>query len=124
MSFTQFGLPPTLVQALSARSLDVPLPVQEAALPLLMAGKSAMLVSRTGSGKTLAYLLPILAGINPESMQLQAVVLAPTHELAMQIHRVATELARDADLACASSHSSAELRSAARSRGSRRSPIW
>ena len=98
MSFTQFGLPPTLVQALSARSLDVPLPVQEAALPLLMAGKSAMLVSRTGSGKTLAYLLPILAGINPESMQLQAVVLAPTHELAMQIHRVATELARDAGL--------------------------
>lgn len=98
MSFTQFGLQPTLVQALSARSLDVPLPVQEAALPLLMAGKSAMLVSRTGSGKTLAYLLPILAGINPESMQLQAVVLAPTHELAMQIHRVATELARDAGL--------------------------
>ena len=98
MTFDSFGLPPTLVQALQSRRLDTPLPVQEAALPVLMAGKSAMLVSRTGSGKTLAYLLPILAGINAESMHVQAVVLAPTHELAMQINRVATDLAKDAGL--------------------------
>ena len=98
MSFDSLGLPPALVQALQTRKLDTPLPVQEAALPVLMAGKSAMLVSRTGSGKTLAYLLPILAGINAESMHVQAVVLAPTHELAMQIHRVATDLSRDAGL--------------------------
>jgi len=98
MSFDSFGLPPTLVQALTARALDVPLPVQEGALPVLLAGKSAMLVSRTGSGKTLAYLLPILAQINPDAMQVQAMVLAPTHELAMQIYRVASELSRDAGL--------------------------
>ncbi len=98
MSFDSFGLPPTLVQALTARALDVPLPVQEGALPVLLAGKSAMLVSRTGSGKTLAYLLPILARINPDAMQVQAMVLAPTHELAMQIYRVASDLSRDAGL--------------------------
>ncbi len=98
MTFDSFGLPPALIQALGARGLDTPLPVQTAALPVLMAEKSAMLVSRTGSGKTLAYLLPILAGIDAASQHVQAVVLAPTHELAMQITRVATELSREAGL--------------------------
>ena len=98
MTFDSFGLPPALVQALNAHGLDAPLPIQTAAVPVLMAGKSAMLVSRTGSGKTLAYLLPILAGIDPGSPHVQAMVLAPTHELAMQIARVATDLSREAGL--------------------------
>jgi superfamily II DNA/RNA helicase len=98
MSFDSFGLPEGLVQALDARSLNTPLPIQAAALPALMAGKSAMLVSRTGSGKTLAYLLPLLAGIDPDAMCVQAVVLAPTHELAMQICRLAADLSREAGL--------------------------
>ncbi len=98
MPFTSLGLPPALAQALNARGLNAPMPVQEAAIPVLMAGKSAMLVSRTGSGKTLAYLLPILAGIDPGSTHLQALILAPTHELAMQIHRVAADLSREAGL--------------------------
>ena len=98
MTFDSLGLPPALTQALKTRRLDTPMPVQAAALPVLMAGKSAMLVSRTGSGKTLAYLLPILAGIDAGSPHTQAVVLAPTHELAMQITRVATDLSREAGL--------------------------
>ena len=98
MSFESFGLPDGLVQALAARGLDVPLPVQEAALPVLMASKSAMIISRTGSGKTLAYLLPILARVDPQSHHVQAVILAPTHELAMQIQRVAKELSNEAGL--------------------------
>ena len=98
MSFDSLGLPAGLVQALSARDLTTPLPIQAAALPALMAGASAMLVSRTGSGKTLAYLLPLLAGIDAEAMRVQAVVLAPTHELAMQISRVAADLSREAGL--------------------------
>ncbi len=98
MSFESFGLPITLVQALAARGLREALPVQEAALPVLAARESAMLISRTGSGKTLAYLLPILAGIDPQSPHVQAVILAPTHELAMQINRVAKELSAEAGL--------------------------
>ena len=93
MSFESSGLPIALVQALESRGLATPLPVQEAALPVLMDRRSAMIVSRTGSGKTLAYLLPILAGIDAASMHVQAVILAPTHELAMQIQGVAKELA-------------------------------
>jgi superfamily II DNA/RNA helicase len=98
MSFESLGLPIALARTLEARGLQGPLPVQEAALPALMAGASAMLVSRTGSGKTLAYLLPILAGIDPQSQSVQAVILAPTHELAMQINRVAKELSAEAGL--------------------------
>jgi len=98
MTFESLGLPPALAQALKAKNLEEPMPVQEAALPVLLARRSAMIVSRTGSGKTLAYLLPILAALDPESLHVQAVILAPTHELAMQIHRVATDLAREAGL--------------------------
>lgn len=95
MPFDSLGLPPTLIQALAARSIDTPLPVQAAAVPVLLSGASAMVVSRTGSGKTLAYLLPILSTLDARRPQVQAVILAPTHELAMQILRVAAGLARD-----------------------------
>jgi len=97
MSFSHLGIHPALAQLLDGRGLT-PLPVQEAGLPVLLAGKSAMLVSRTGSGKTLAYLLPILSRIDPQTPLAQAMVLAPTHELAMQIAHVARDLCRDAGL--------------------------
>lgn len=96
MSFTELGIAPDLAQAVESLGLGAPLPVQAQAAPVLLAGKSAMLVSRTGSGKTLAYLLPILSRIDPARVAVQAVVLAPTHELAMQIVRVAQELIRAA----------------------------
>ncbi len=98
MSFTELGIAPDLVRAVESLGLGEPLPVQAQGAPVLLAGKSAMLVSRTGSGKTLAYLLPILSRIDSSRTALQAVVLAPTHELAMQITRVAQELIRVAGL--------------------------
>ncbi len=98
MSFSELGIAPDLAQAVEALGLGEPLPVQIQAAPVLLAGKSAMLVSRTGSGKTLAYLLPLLSRIDPAAMAVQAVILAPTHELAMQITRVAQDLLRTAGL--------------------------
>lgn len=92
MHFSTTGLSPALLQALAADGLDAPTPIQKAAIPELLEGKSTMLVSRTGSGKTLAYLLPILDRLDPLNPDAQALVLAPTHELAMQISRVATAM--------------------------------
>ncbi len=72
--------------------------IQEAAIPVLLDGKDAYLNSETGSGKTLAYLLPLFCRMEPGRAALQAVVVAPSHELAIQIQRQACDLAQNAGL--------------------------
>lgn len=61
--------------------------IQKKAVPEILEGKNLVCESPTGTGKTLAYLLPILNGIDEKRMQAQAIILAPSHELVMQIHQ-------------------------------------
>lgn len=68
------------------------MPVQAHALPYLMAGRDIMVQSRTGSGKTGAYLLPLLSLLDPEEKKPQALILAPTRELAGQVEHEARTL--------------------------------
>jgi ATP-dependent RNA helicase DeaD len=68
------------------------MPVQARAIPYLMAGRDLMVQSRTGSGKTGAYILPILDRVNPAQRTCQALVLAPTRELARQVSEEAKVL--------------------------------
>ena len=96
MTFTDLQLPPDLVAALSKQQISHPTPVQSAAIPLLLDGKDAYLKAETGTGKTLAYLLPLLARIDPALAATQVVIVAPTHELAIQIHRQSCDLALNA----------------------------
>ena len=99
MTFTDLQLPPDLIAALSKQQISEPTPVQSAALPVLLAGKDAYLNAETGTGKTLAYLLPLMARIDPAQAVTQVVIVAPTHELSIQIHRQACDLAQNAGLA-------------------------
>jgi ATP-dependent RNA helicase DeaD len=69
------------------------MPVQARAIPYLLAGQDLMVQSRTGSGKTAAFLLPILDRIDPKRNVCQALVLAPTRELARQVAEEAKTLA-------------------------------
>jgi ATP-dependent RNA helicase DeaD len=69
------------------------MPVQARAIPYLLAGRDLMVQSRTGSGKTGAFLLPILDRIEPRRATCQALVLAPTRELARQVAEEAKMLA-------------------------------
>lgn len=71
------------------------MPVQSLALPYLLAGRDIMVQSRTGSGKTGCYLLPMLPRLDPELKAPQALVLAPTRELALQVEREASSLFAD-----------------------------
>lgn len=96
--FTALGLPEALAAALRAQGILAPLPVQTAAVPRLLAGENLLVQAPTGTGKTLAYLLPILARLDAALPQVQAVVLAPTQELSMQIARTARELAQAAGI--------------------------
>ncbi len=96
MTFADLHLPPGLIAALARQQISEPTPIQTAALPILMEGKDAYLHAETGTGKTLAYLLPIFCRVDPGQAATQAMIIAPTHELAIQIHRQCGELAQNA----------------------------
>ncbi|HEY6643260.1 DEAD/DEAH box helicase [Povalibacter sp.] len=96
MTFADLQVPPALIAALARQQIADPTPIQSAALPILTAGKDAYLHAETGTGKTLAYLLPIFCRIDSTQAATQAVIVAPTHELAIQIHRQCGELAVNA----------------------------
>ena len=96
MTFSDLQLPPDLIAALSKQQISEPTPIQSAALPVLLAGKDAYLNAETGTGKTLAYLLPLMVRIDPTQVATQVVIVAPTHELSIQIHRQSCDLAQNA----------------------------
>jgi len=79
------GLPQPLREAAARAGWPELMPVQAKAIPYLLAGRDLMVQSRTGSGKTGAFLLPILEQVNPKQATCQALVLAPTRELARQV---------------------------------------
>jgi ATP-dependent RNA helicase DeaD len=99
MTFTDLSVPPKLVAALAKQQISDPTPIQIAAIPPLAAGKDAYLRAETGTGKTLAYLLPLFSRMDPAQVATQVVIVAPTHELAIQIHRQSCELALNAGFA-------------------------
>ncbi|MDX8342838.1 DEAD/DEAH box helicase [Rossellomorea sp. YZS02] len=76
-------------------------PVQEKVVPVIMEGKDVVCESPTGTGKTLAYLLPIIQAIDPSRKQAQAVILAPSRELVMQIHQEIQKWAKGTDVTSA-----------------------
>lgn len=96
MSFADLQIPPQLISALARQEISKPTPIQVAALPVLLAGKDAYLHAETGTGKTLAYLLPLFCRMDAGLAATQLVIVAPTHELAIQIQRQCCDLAQNA----------------------------
>ena len=87
-------LPEKLKQGAARAGWSELMPVQARALPYIFSQRDMMIQSRTGSGKTGAYLLPILEMVNPFEPTTQAMVLAPTRELALQVATEAELLGR------------------------------
>jgi len=83
--FSEFGLPEPLLQALREVGYESPSPIQAATIPLLMSGRDVLGQAQTGTGKTAAFALPILSRIELAASAPQALVLAPTRELAIQV---------------------------------------
>ena len=96
MTFTDLQLPPELTAALAKQQIADPTAIQVAAVPVLLGGRDAYLNAETGTGKTLAYLLPIFCRLDASLAATQAIIIAPTHELAIQIHRQSCDLAQHA----------------------------
>ncbi|MEH7096803.1 DEAD/DEAH box helicase [Neobacillus vireti] len=84
--FERFKFQPFIIEALNQFGFLEPTEIQERMTPLVLKGESAIGQSQTGTGKTFAYVLPILQGIDPSRQEVQAVITAPTRELASQIY--------------------------------------
>ena len=96
-TFADLNIGEALFHILQERKMDTPTPVQAESIPVILRGQDAFVQSPTGTGKTYAYLLPILTKVDLEKKDVQALILAPTHELVMQIAREAEGLLPDAE---------------------------
>ncbi|WP_438939155.1 DEAD/DEAH box helicase [Cellulomonas citrea] len=84
-TFDDLGLPPALQRAVEGLGFAVPTAIQAQAIPPLLSGRDLVGVAQTGTGKTAAFGLPLLAAVDPALGAVQAIVLTPTRELAMQV---------------------------------------
>ena len=89
MSFAKLGLEPRLLTAIETKGYTIPSPIQEKAIPAILAGDDVMAAAQTGTGKTAAFTLPLLQrlakGHRAQVNQVRALVLTPTRELAAQV---------------------------------------
>src|SRR5919205_748896 len=84
-TFAELGLSEPLLEALAHLGYDKPTPIQEQAIPELLAGRDVIGQAQTGTGKTAAFGLPLLEYVDPGSPEVQALVLTPTRELCIQV---------------------------------------
>ncbi|MBK7768174.1 MAG: DEAD/DEAH box helicase [Sulfuritalea sp.] len=95
MTFDQLGLLPELMRAIEDAGYTTPTPIQTQAIPIILAGKDVMGGAQTGTGKTAGFTLPLLQRLarhassspSPARHPVRALILAPTRELAMQVHQ-------------------------------------
>lgn len=97
-SFRRLGVDHEQILAnLDEMNILLPTRIQEESIPLMMEGKDVLLQAQTGSGKTLAFLLPLIKTVSSDVNKVQALILAPSRELVMQIAEVGTALFKDTD---------------------------
>ncbi|WFE69757.1 DEAD/DEAH box helicase [Thiomicrospira sp. R3] len=98
MTFSELELDDLLLDAITQQGFNRPTPIQQAAIPALMAGKDILAGAATGTGKTAAFVLPALQHLidNPSYTRLPRILmLAPTRELALQIRQVVRDLSQN-----------------------------
>jgi len=83
--FTQLNLHPQLIQAVHEQGYETPMPIQAAIIPMMIKSLDVIGQAQTGTGKTAAFALPILQNFQPGLSHIQALILTPTRELAIQV---------------------------------------
>jgi ATP-dependent RNA helicase DeaD len=85
VGFAALGINPSVLAAVIAAGYEEPSPIQTQAIPVILEGHDMIGQAQTGTGKTAAFALPILSKIDPAKREPQALILAPTRELALQV---------------------------------------
>ncbi|MBS3200402.1 DEAD/DEAH box helicase [Turicibacter bilis] len=85
LSFETLNLSPSLIEGLAKQNITTPTTIQAEAIPVILSRQDVIAQSHTGSGKTLAFVTPLFQLIDSSKREMQVLILAPTHELVMQI---------------------------------------
>ncbi|MCA1813558.1 MAG: DEAD/DEAH box helicase [Halobacteriales archaeon] len=93
-TFASLNLSPITLNALAAMGFETPTPVQSQSIPLLLQGKDLIAQARTGTGKTAAFGIPLVERLARSGPGVQALVLVPTRELALQVTEELAQLAK------------------------------
>jgi ATP-dependent RNA helicase DeaD len=96
--FIALNLRPELTQAVSELGYTEPTPIQSAIIPLMLGGADVIGQAQTGTGKTAAFALPILNNLKPGQKHIQALVMCPTRELALQVSQAFSDYGRFFDV--------------------------
>jgi ATP-dependent RNA helicase RhlE len=95
VNFNQFSFDPRIAAGVKAVGYVTPTPIQEKSIPVVLKGHDVLGLAQTGTGKTAAFVLPILQRLTKGPLRrVRALILAPTRELAEQIHQVTVDLAK------------------------------
>ncbi|WP_079479356.1 DEAD/DEAH box helicase [Halobacillus salinus] len=94
-SFEQLGITQDVIKRLKNQGITSPTQIQEETIPLIREGNDIVAEAQTGTGKTYAFLLPILEKIDPSKPVLQALIVAPTRELALQVTKEVEKMKED-----------------------------
>jgi len=92
--FEDYCLKKELLMAIFEKGWEKPSPIQEASIPIALAGRDVLARAKNGTGKTGAYAIPMLERINSDVDELQAIVIVPTRELALQTSQICIELCK------------------------------
>eukprot|EP01123_Difflugia_compressa_P001956 TRINITY_DN1250_c0_g1_i1.p1 TRINITY_DN1250_c0_g1~~TRINITY_DN1250_c0_g1_i1.p1 ORF type:complete len:431 (-),score=48.54 TRINITY_DN1250_c0_g1_i1:340-1593(-) len=92
--FKDYFLKRELLMGIYEKGFEKPSPIQEEAIPIALAGKDILARAKNGTGKTASYLIPVLERVDPEQRCIQALILVPTRELALQTSQVCKELGK------------------------------
>lgn len=96
-TFEQLGIDEDLIKGLKVEDIESPTKIQEKAIPEILLNKDIVAESETGSGKTLAYLLPLYQKVDETKREMQAIILTPTHELAIQVNNEIKTLSKNSE---------------------------
>ena len=110
-TFKDLGLSPAIQQALDELGYVEPSPIQEEAIPELLAGHDVIGQAQTGTGKTAAFGLPLLQYLEPDNPEVQAIVLTPTRELCIQVTQALRAYAEHLDIEIVAVFGGAPIRS-------------
>ncbi|WP_409254120.1 DEAD/DEAH box helicase [Bacillus sp. SCS-153A] len=93
-NFSSLGISEAVIERLQKHNVTTPTPIQEKAIPAVMQLQDVIAQAQTGTGKTLAFILPIIEKFNYEQKTIQALIVTPTRELALQITEEVRKLIR------------------------------
>lgn len=96
--FEEFCLKRELLMGIFEKGWEKPSPIQEAAIPIALGGRDILARAKNGTGKTGAYSIPVLEQVDPTKDYIQALIIVPTRELALQTSQICIELAKHMDI--------------------------